>query len=266
MVEKDNLGDWRIAAVATLAEDVPAAFPGGPSHKKGTGLYVSTFYKDENNGHLSFITPHPSALSLNLAFEYAKQSKKLQSRLAKNEVISPDGPAQAIHMANIPFLYDYFEQAMVVATFSFQAIEAFVNYELIHNAKSDIRIKRRKKWQTYSPTEAERVLSTEEKIGTVLPEVLGVPTPKGKQPWEGFLKLKDARDATIHIKNKDVHQSGDNENNLFINFLLDNPQSYPEYAFRLIEWFYKNRSRPRWLKLLTEQESFSISSQQVRYD
>lgn len=260
-MEEDNLGDWRIAAVATLAEDVPAAFPGGPSHKKGTGLYVSTFYKDKNHGNLSFITPHPSALSLNLAFEYAKQAKKLQSRLAKKEVISPDGPAQTIHMANIPFLYDYFEQAMVVATFSFQAIEAFVNYELIHNSKTDIRIKRRKKWYTFSPMEAERVLSTEEKVGTVLPEILGIPTPKGKKPWEGFLKLKDARDGTIHIKNKDVHQNNESENNLFINFLLDNPQSYPEHAYKLIEWFYKDRSKPLWLNLLTEQENFSFNGE-----
>lgn len=249
----DNLGDWRIAVVTTLAEDLPEAYPGGPSHSKGTGVYLTTGSNNEEHGNLSFITPHPSALAFNIAFEYAKKAKELQSRLAKISVVAPGGPAQAIQMSNIPFLYDYFEQAMIVATFSYQAIEAFLNNEMVHKAKNDIRVKRRKKWQTFTPTEAERSLSTEEKAATVLPEILNVSTPKGKAPWEGFKKLKTARDATIHIKNKDIHQMSDSEN-LFYNFLVDDPELFPQYAYNLVNWFYKNTEQPRWLKLLAENE------------
>lgn len=154
----DGLGDWRIAVATTLAEDLPAAYLGGPSHKKGTGLYLTTGTNDETHGRLSFITPHPSALSFNIAFEYAKEAKKLQSQLAKIAVVSPGGPAQAIQMSNIPFLYDYFEQAMIVVTFSFQAIEAFVNNEIVHKSIGDIRVKRKNKWQTFTPNRNRKSL------------------------------------------------------------------------------------------------------------
>jgi hypothetical protein len=253
-MEEDKLGDWRIAVVTTLAADLPAAYPGGPSHKKGTGVYLTTCSNDEANDKISFITPHPSALAFNIAFEYAKEAKKLQSRLAKIQVAAPGGPAQAIQMTNIPFLYDYFEQAMVVVTFSFQAIEAFVNNEMVHNANGNISVKRKKKWYSYTPTEAERALSTEEKIATVLPKIFEISTPKGKKPWEGFNKLKRARNATIHLKNKDIHQLTDSEN-LFINLLIDDPEKYPVYAFNIVNWFYKERKRPRWFQLLAEKQN-----------
>lgn len=245
----DGLGDWRIALATTLAEDVPPAFPGGLSHKKGTGVYLSTGYEHPEHGKLSFITPHPSALAFNIAFKYSKEAKKLRSRLTKIAVVAPDGSAQAIPMADIPFLYDYFELVMIVVTFSFQAIEAFLNNEIVHNAKGDIRVNRRNKWITYTPLEAERKLSTEEKAAIVLPEILGISTPKGKIPWEGFKTLKTARDSTIHIKNKDIHQLSESEN-LFFNLLIDDPELYPKYAYQLIEWFFKGRKPPRWVELL----------------
>lgn len=251
----DGLGDWRIAVVATLAKDVPSAYPGGPSHKKGAGVYLSTGTDDEAHGKVSFITPHPSALSFDIALEFSREAKKLQSRLAKIEVVSPEGPKQAIQMQNIPFLYDYFERAMVAATFSFQAIEAFANNEMVQNAKGDIKIKRRKKWFSYTPIEAERELSTEEKLASVLPDIFNVSTPKGKQPWEGFMKLKKARDSTMHIKNKDVHQLTGSES-FFIDLFVDDPERYPAYAFNLVNWFYKDKERPRWLRLLSERENF----------
>ncbi|HEY1057915.1 MAG TPA: hypothetical protein VGE55_04210 [Limnobacter sp.] len=253
-MSSDGLGDWRIAVVTTLAEDIPPAYFGGPSHKKGAGVYLTTATESEAHGKLSFITPHPSALSFNIAFENSREAKKLQSRLARIEVVAPGGPAQAIQMQNIPFLYDYFEQAMVVVTFSFQAIEAFVNNEIVHNAKGDIRIKRKGKLHVYTPIDAERALSTEEKVAIVLPDILKIPTPRGKTPWEGFKKLKKARDATMHLKNKDVHQLSGSES-LFIDLLVDDPEQYPLYAFELVNWFYKGREKPRWFQLLADQRN-----------
>jgi len=41
----DDIGDWRIEAAATLAKDVPAAYPGGPSHKAGAHVYLSHVVK-----------------------------------------------------------------------------------------------------------------------------------------------------------------------------------------------------------------------------
>lgn len=267
-MKDDNLGDWRIAAVTTLAEDVPAAYIGGPSWKKGDGLYLSTAGVHPKDGELSFLTPHPSALAFNIAFEYSKKAKELQRHLAKISVIAPGGSSQAISMANIPFLYDFFELVMIAITFSFQAIETFLNHEIVCNAKSPIQIKARNgKLMNYSPQDAERYISTEEKAAIVLPEIFKICTPKGKKPWEGFKKLKSARDSTIHIKSKDIHQVSKIDNNLitssenlFFNLLIDDPENYPKYAFHLVEWFVKNKELPRWFNMLAEREDIIINN------
>lgn len=37
----DGLGDFRISAASRLAEDLPAAFGGGPEYKAGTGVFLT---------------------------------------------------------------------------------------------------------------------------------------------------------------------------------------------------------------------------------
>lgn len=262
MMNNDNLGDWRIALATTLAEDLPAISVGGVSHKKGTGVYLTTSGIHPTDGEINFITPHPSALAFNIAFEYSKKAKELKEQLINNSVIAPSGYTQQI--SNTSLLYDYFELVMITVTFSFQAIEAFLNHEIVHNATLPIRIKRKEKWISYSPQDVERVLSTEEKAAVVLPEIFQLSTPKGKKPWDGFKRLKTARDSTIHIKSKDIHQLFKMENNqissppnLFFELLIENPECYPKYVFYLVEWFVKNKEFPRWLKLLAERENLN---------
>jgi hypothetical protein len=264
MMNNDNLGDWRIAHVVTLAKDEPAAFIGGPSHKKGTGAYLTTRSIHPTDGEINFTTPHPSALAFNIAFEYSKKANKLKEQLIKDSVIAPGGYVQHISLNSTPLLYDYFELVMIAITFSFQAIEAFLNHEIVYNAKSSIIIKRGKKHISYTPQDAERYLSTEEKAAIVLPEILQISTPNNKKPWEGFKKLKTARDSTIHIKSKDLHQVTKMENNqmisspnLLADLLNENPECYPKYAFYLVAWFVKNQEFPRWLKLLSERENLN---------
>ena len=142
---------------------------------------------------------------------------------------------------------------MIVVAFSFQAVEAFLNNEIAQSKHKEIRVKRKDKWITLTPEEVERQLPTEEKAATILPELLGVPTPKGKRPWDGFKKLKTARDATIHIKNKDTYQISASDN-LFLDFLTDDLEFYPKSAINLVNWFYRDRKNPRWLKMLKKLE------------
>ena len=58
-VQKDEFGDWRIAAVTTLAQDVPAAFPGGPAHKAGAPVYLSSFTKHPKHNVIGFVLVQP---------------------------------------------------------------------------------------------------------------------------------------------------------------------------------------------------------------
>lgn len=77
----DNLGDWRISAVTTLTEDVPAAYPGGPSHKAGAGIYQVCLVETEENEHVGFTLPSATAMAFNIALEAAKNASQLKSAI-----------------------------------------------------------------------------------------------------------------------------------------------------------------------------------------
>lgn len=250
--EDDRLGDWRIAAVATLARDIPAAYPGGPSHKAGASVYQSNFEKHPEFWHLGFITPNPSAMSLNMAFKAAARAKRIQKTIAYSDAVSPEGKSKQVVNENHTHLYDFFEECMGSVTFSYQAIEVYANRELIRHAKSNISIKRGKKHLILTPKEAERQLSTEEKIATVLPEILNIPTPKGKRNWEGFKQLKNARDAIIHMKNKEIRNINEpHEESIYFELLNNDPISFPKSSFLIISYFFEaTGGEPRWAKYL----------------
>ena len=200
---EDEFGDWRISAVGTIKEDIPAAYPGGPSHKAGTPIYQSTLVQTEDKQNIGFTLPSSTAMALNIAINAAKSAKDFKSRIAYGKVATPQGSGLAVNHDSDECLFNYFEQCMIAVTFSYQAIEVFCNHTIAREIKEATEVKRRKKRVILSPLELERQLSTEEKISLILPKIKGLPTPKGKRPWEAFKKLKEARDSTIHMKNID---------------------------------------------------------------
>lgn len=82
MKKSDEFGDWRIRAVTTLTKDVPAAFPGGPSHRAGSPVYLVTENTDGSGKPVSFTTPSPVALALAIAHEAASQAHRLRPTIA----------------------------------------------------------------------------------------------------------------------------------------------------------------------------------------
>ena len=70
----DGLGDWRHWAVTTLAEDMPAAYPGGPSHKAGAPLYLSMDARNPKGERVGFTMPSPTALALSISIQSAKRA------------------------------------------------------------------------------------------------------------------------------------------------------------------------------------------------
>lgn len=73
----DGLGDWRIAAVARLAQDLPAAFPGGPSHKAGAPVYQTELVPTSKGEPLGFLTPSATAMALSIALGASRSAKRL---------------------------------------------------------------------------------------------------------------------------------------------------------------------------------------------
>lgn len=245
--------DWRIRTVTRLAKDVSSAYPGGPSHKAGALVTQQSVAKDAE-GHLAgFSSPSTVALALSLAVKAAHSARKLHKDLQYTQVPSPWGELKSVKSESLPLLYDYLEECMAALTFSFQALEAFANENISLNISGSYTFKRKNGDIAGTAEVLERALSTEEKLGSLLPEVLKVDKPKGTALWERFHGLKDSRDATIHIKSRDMNprikEPGDvNDPTLFHQFLGANPLMWVRTSVDMIDHFMQGEDPPIWLE------------------
>jgi hypothetical protein len=124
---QDDAIDWRARAVTTLAKDVPAAYPGGPSHRAGARVVLVTSVKSADPGGTSFTTPSGAALALSIAIKAFDAAVVAKGQLGFVEIVTPRGPGKAIADERIPAFFDFLEQCMIMVTFSFQALEAYCN-------------------------------------------------------------------------------------------------------------------------------------------
>jgi hypothetical protein len=245
-----NAGDWRIAAVARLAQAVPAAYPGGPSHEVGALVLQTSLVQTVRGDLIGFATPSAVALALDLASRASLEAAQLFEAVTFATVATPYGPGRNVDETSISTLYNFFEQCMLSAVFSFQALEAFCNQVILRELKDSLEVKRKEKRVTLCPNDLERQLSTNEKLSQVLPKIRSVPTPKGKTVWEPFKRLQQARDATVHLKASDQY-STDHES-LFFQFFSHKASEFPSAAAEMIRYFYPVLdTRPRWLLRLS---------------
>jgi hypothetical protein len=144
---------------------------------------------------------------------------------------------------------------MIAVTFSFQALEAYGNEIISYKVPGTYTLLRdngHRKLKVKAD-ELERIASAEEKLGTILPELLKIPSPRGRRQWEAFVKLKEARDATIHIKSRDsapriMEPSDLDERTLFHRFLGANIGEWPKAAVTMILYFASVVGTPPYLE------------------
>lgn len=244
----DGLGDWRIEAVTTLAQDMPAAYPGGPSHKAGAPVYLShTYTKHPQHNVFGFTTPSATALALSAAMKSAAVADELRVSFTLRDTVTPWGSGKGVANDDLPQLYDYFQSCMMAVISSFQALEIFSNAVISRNLKGRYQLKKKKAWYALTAEELERQASTDEKIGVIVPKLLNIATPKGKAVWQSYLDLKEARDATVHMKSHDAYTRKDaDRESLFFQFLRRDAREFPKMAFAAIEYFLAPDSLPRW--------------------
>jgi hypothetical protein len=240
--------DWRIAAATRIVNPIPAAYPGGPSHRGGSALFQSALVETHSGENIGFTLPSATAMAINVAINAGKEANKLKRKLVFDDVVTFNGPGRSVSNSANSMLYDFFEQCMISVAFSYQALEVFSNHTIARDQKGSMVVKRRKKRAVLAPIELERHLSTEEKLTIVLPKIKNVPTPKGKHSWQLFKKLKHARDATIHLKYRD--QQAVDRDSLFFVFLNEDPESFPRAAVEIILYFNPSDA-PRWLQFLS---------------
>lgn len=251
-MQDDGLGDWRIQAATRLAKDLPAAYPGGPSHKAGTPVHLTTSTRDSKQHSLSFVTPSAAALALSIAMKASVQAKELYGKLKLDDALTPEGKSKLISFGNVGPLFDYFEYYMIAVTFSFQALETYCNHVIANELKGTFNLQRKDEPKTFTPIELEREATTEEKLVNVLPSIFGIKSPKGKKVWQNFVKMKKARNSTIHLKSKDQYPKQDlagviDRDALFYQFLNNDPTDLPKAAVAMIRYFASVKEIPRWL-------------------
>jgi hypothetical protein len=244
--------DWRIRAVTHLAADVPAAYPGGPSHKAGALVVQATAARDVRGNNIGFTTPSAVALALNLAMRASDQAQLRRAEVRESVAVSPFGSGTSVTHETTAALYDYFEHCMTALTFSFQALEAYCNEVISDKVTAQYLFKNRRGTRSFTASEVERCLSTEEKLGVVLPDLLDIPTPKGTRMWQDFARLKELRDATVHIKSRDsvprvMKPSDLDEATLFVRFLDIDVASFPKAAVSLIAYLADRHVMFPWI-------------------
>jgi hypothetical protein len=238
----DTLGDWRIDTVSTVAEDLGDI-------KAGTPVRLISSGKHRKHKYLSFITPSVTAMCLNIAINAAASAEAIRPRLVLSAVRTPSGKrGLQVPEPHLVDLYYFFEQAIVAATMSFQALEAFANSIIGRRAPEKVEV-RRKAGVTdqYTPAEAERNLPTEDKFARVLPKILNVESPKGGKTWGRFKSLKTIRDETVHMKSRSTYtRNREEETTLLHDFLGTDIRTYPKDAIKVVEYYFP-KDKPRWL-------------------
>lgn len=241
-----ELGDWRIANAGWIE-----AFDGVPvPADKPSMFHTVSLFKDNWAQH-SFITPNAAALHLNSAWRAARRASSLKTQLTWATTLTPVGLAShQMGYEGAPVLFDFFEESMATLASSCAAIEAFCNGELVQ-AGGEIDIKGKKGRPKRVPAEeAERRALIEEKLGRLVPDLLGVPSPAGKAVWQQFQKIKELRDSTTHFKRRDQAKSAGmtHEPTALLKLIRLDPYEAPETAMAVVGYFFRKGSSPRWLR------------------
>lgn len=169
--------DWRVWKAATVAADGPPMYPGGPSVKAGDQIYVITTLENSSLGSFSFITPNTTNPALSNAINAARDAVGIRRAIVLEPSKQP-GWSASLPISELRNLYAYFERCMIAATFSYQALESFANQAIEQVLTGTHRVKRQKEEKQWTSAEIERKCSTEEKLGTILPELTGSPLPR----------------------------------------------------------------------------------------
>jgi hypothetical protein len=189
---------------------------------------------------LAFEQPSASALAFRSCMESGLRLVQARTAVKTREITSVFG--EAIDIRPTADVFDMFSAYMSLAILAHASIEYFANEVITRYPTALVSIPRRKpphgrgrkrKVKTVA-LEAGRVerLSLDEKLGTVLPQILSCPTPKGTACWQPFLALKKLRNDVVHMKGFDLNprllgpNTPSGESNVYRPFLEKSPSTY----------------------------------------
>jgi len=237
--------DWRMQAVTTLAEDLITSW--GTKHDKGAPVKL-TARLNYGQKILSFGIPNISALFLDMSHKLWVES---QEELLNDETfIEWKGKYignNIIHPKSEAILFELMQKRMASIVFAHTALEAFANEVIPENAVVTNERDDKKCTETYNKSQIERYINLDEKIGTILPQLYGVESPKGKKIWQEYLKLKTLRDRIIHIKSDDRKSVSPEDETIWKELLNKRNPDFSLEAKGIIGYLIeKVKEKPRW--------------------
>lgn len=232
-------GDWRLQTTTHLAEDWTSPWSGITS-PKGTRITVVSVIQLTKKKSLTVPIPNATALMLNAsarAFESAR-ALRVSSEIDKSlkREVSFTSETDALN---------YIERMIESIMLAYSAIEAFANetipgdFVYTRHKNSDLLL------EASNKESIERHVPTDEKLTTVLPEVLGCKSPKGTHCWQNYKQLKASRDRIIHMKTEDRKSSGPELDTIWKAIVLTPAPHLSAKA--LVDYFVKNMTtKPQW--------------------
>lgn len=217
--------------------------------KIGTGLGMLATTERIGPADVSFSLPSAPALFLDLAHKaYA----------AYRDVGTPmlfDLHLQGIWPDDHKPLLDFCEQFAAHVVYAFTALESFANEviagEVSTRGYTYTTTRATKRGEagervTYSGEEIERRVSLNEKLAQVLPDALGVSSPKGLHLWRDYRSLKDWRDRIIHLKMADRQARGPEIPSIWGDMLRNPKEPFCDNAHKLMGSYGAAITIRRW--------------------
>ena len=148
---------------------------------------------------IEFATPNIVTMFLNLGETHYLKSRKIYETKLKH-ILKPNERNKIKNKSQI-ILYDYFEQTQMSVICSYNALEAFANLAISEDIKHT-KENHKGITEVWNKDAILRWMSLSEKLTNILPNMLGIESPKGLSFWGNYKKLEKLRNEIIHPKTK----------------------------------------------------------------
>lgn len=227
--------DWRLFVAAEVGDITPNnALRAQP----GDIVVVLTTTKLRDEGQLAFPKVSPYRLALSIAIRSSREAATLRKEL--HFFARPGSKMRDLDLKSLPTLYDYFEQCMIAATFSYQSLETYSNQVIEDNLPDGktFVVHRKGEDRALDAASLQRDASTEEKVTTIVPQLIGKPLAKQSKLWQQFTILQRVRDSIIHLKTVDHRSAAElDRETVFYRLLNNTPSLYPKTAVEVMRHF-----------------------------
>jgi hypothetical protein len=233
--------DWRIYGVTKITKDLGR-------HKKGTPIRPAVRHRYRDGTQVIITPPRVQSLAFNIAINAANSAQNIKNKISYLK--TADGKISVVD-ADLEKLYDYFEYCMIATTFSYQALEAFTNHSIskeLGGACYKIEKVRCGRNETFFLTseELERQYSTDEKLGTILPTILKMKSPKQTKAWQHYKDLKKLRDKIMHFKPSELQLTNFTKKTFFFLLLDYDLKNIVVDALQILEYFSPKIGEKWW--------------------